>query len=454
MPRYDKCVMKRKLLSLCLLRLSSFVISSLAYEYTPQEVATVVGNSLVKLDSVFINWEGGFTYGGAVTGDGLFQAAQIVDPKVASDWMSALSFYLDRYSSHSSTTTIACDAHQPYGPSNVTRSCGWALANNQSLKWDSWELSTVGDSLGLFPIVYLDRYLYHNGSLQDALVALEAVEKYVFPYHYHLADGTVSRTGGCCAPPPPPSSPNQAPFLWADDQFMGSALIARLSTVRQLASLATRRRWIDHITSMQLHFASYLLDEQDGLSAHGAFVDSNGSILHSCCKWGRANGWGALSRIEILKAIDAEFPHHPLRSRLLRDFESFMQSMIKYQSEDDGRWHQVVNETSTYLETSVTAMMITALANSITKGWLSAEKYSDSLEKAWRGLVKNSINMTDGTVNFVCMGTGIQSNLTGYAERGHNYLDSAPGGVGSVLMACNAMHNYVASKSKSSLTIN
>ena len=34
-----------------------------------------------------------------------------------------------------------------------------------------------------------------------------------------------------------------------------------------------------------------------------------------------------------------------------------------------GRWHQVVNESSTFLETSSTAMMVTSLATGIMHGW-------------------------------------------------------------------------------------
>ena len=35
--------------------------------------------------------------------------------------------------------------------------------------------------------------------------------------------------------------------------------------------------------------------------------------------------------------------------------------MLRFQDQKTGRWHQVINETSTYLETSVT-MMVTAMA--------------------------------------------------------------------------------------------
>ena len=48
-------------------------------------------------------------------------------------------------------------------------------------------------------------------------------------------------------------------------------------------------------------------------------------------------------------------------------------------------------------------------------------------------------NTNNGTVNGVCMGTGIQDNFTQYNERGTDYWQSSPGGVGVVLRACVAI---------------
>ena len=418
--------------------LTTFVIT-VSTTPTPRDVATVVGSSLVQHSHNFLNWEGGFTYGGAVTADGLAAASTIVLSKVSSSWLTTLDEWLDKYAAHDGTTSVPCNQHQPYGASNVTRSCAFNLANNISLNVSEWEWSTVGDSVGSFPLAYLERYLHRNGTVQDVSIARNTVETYVYPYHHHLNDGTVSRTGGCCAPPSKAPA-NDAPFLWADDQFMGLALMARLSAVPGVAKKETQREWIDHVATMQLNYAKYLLDDEDGLSAHGAYVDPTNPdiVLHSCCKWGRANGWGAMSRMEILKAMDTSFPSHPLRSSLLLDFKQFMDAMIAYQT-DDGRWRQVVNETSTYLETSVTAMMVTALATGIERGWLEREKYLSRVMLAWDSLVRNTVNMTSGVVDGVCMGTGIQTNLTGYSKRGTDYFQSAPGGVGSVLLAAAAM---------------
>ena len=48
----------------------------------------------------------------------------------------------------------------------------------------------------------------------------------------------------------------------------------------------------------------YLQDGQDMLSYHG--YDNDGGS-HSCCKWGRGNGWGMMSHMEALACVQ-EFP--------------------------------------------------------------------------------------------------------------------------------------------------
>ena len=41
------------------------------------------------------------------------------------------------------------------------------------------------------------------------------------------------------------------------------------------------------------------------LSYHG--YNNNEGGIHSCCKWGRGNGWGLMSHMEVLASIQ-EFP--------------------------------------------------------------------------------------------------------------------------------------------------
>lgn len=430
---------------------------------TPANVARSVATRLLEDGHTFVNWEGGFSYGGAVTAMGVADAAGLVDNATAEALISSLDVWLDEYLKAPDVAKegIACGSRQPYGPSNKTRSCAWALLNSPTtLPAD--EYGTVGDQLGLFPIAYLERFLERGGSNLDAAVATTAVLEFVRKYPHRIPDQakTISRTGGCCGPAP---KGNSAPYLWADDQFMGLALMSRLSAAAAspipsarkdraneeeespLPTPAVAKALIDTAVTMQLQYSKYLRSSQgtgaDGLSTHGAWVGDDGTLKRSCCKWGRANGWGAMSRAEVLTAMDLSFPKHPMRQNLISDFVDFIDALVAVQDQDDGRWHQLMDMPSTYLETSATAMVVTALAKGVTHGWFSAhriDEYVTSVKLGWGGLLK-TVNIFDGTVTGVCQGTGIMPNSSDYAARPHKFADSAPGGVGFVLIAAAAV---------------
>lgn len=77
----------------------------------------------------------------------------------------------------------------------------------------------------------------------------------------------------------------------------------------------------------------------------------------------------------------------------------------------DGRWHQLVNETSTFLETSATAMITFALATGVNNGWLERSAYDAAIQKGWAAMAAQV--QPDGTVNGICAGTGIMTSVAG-----------------------------------------
>ena len=395
----------------------------------PAEVARAVGQAFLDNELTFINWEGGFQYGPAIVVDGLYDVLDIVDKNVRHAWEVKLSNdILERYYDRRNSN---CSIRFPYGKCTHFRRCAYAILN-VPMPFTDPQFGTVGDLMNLFPIGYLRRYALNNTRYSaDLTLAQSTVEKYVLPYPSRLTtDGTFSRTGGCCVTEPVGRSTSS--FLWADDQYMGLALMARL--VPYLPD-GEAKPLLKVMAQMQQQFVKHMYDtEGDGLIHHGAFVNETES-LRSCCKWGRANGWGAMSHMEILTALE-RYPNHPNRPSVLNSFRAFVDSMLHFQNHETGRWHQVVNESSTFLETSVTAMMTTVLATGIYHGWLS-DAYYDATRLAWNGLLSQI--ESNGTVLNVCMGTGIMPNVAGYNGRGRDYWQSSPGGVGTVLRAAKAM---------------
>ena len=81
---------------------------------------------------------------------------------------------------------------------------GYKILHNESLSYNGssviwpWLLS-IGDNIGLFPVVYGDRQRYSKKDLamltrnQDLYIMQETVDKYILGYPWHLTDGTISR---------------------------------------------------------------------------------------------------------------------------------------------------------------------------------------------------------------------------------------------------------------------
>ena len=83
------------------------------------------------------------------------------------------------------------------------------------------------------------------------------------------------------------------------DCFLPTCLRGRALTLPTAAT-----RYAAETARQQVGFAKRLRDPVDGLNYHGY----NEADAHwSCCKWGRANGWGMLGHAEALQSMQ-EWP--------------------------------------------------------------------------------------------------------------------------------------------------
>ena len=367
----------------------------------PHDTAKRVGDQILLHQEQFLFWG----YGGALIFNGLYQCNATLGLQFA----SSLDKHLGNYKTEKD-------------------SFGYKILHNETIPWSS----AVGDTLGLFPIAYVDRVVLESSNINgynnttDLYLADTVAGKYIIPFPHRLPDGTFSRdTGGSWAG----ETDGNHTFVWVDDMYMGLTLLARLAVILNETTFA------QEVARQELTFAEHLQGE-DGLFYHGY---NDHDKHHSCCKWGRGNGWAMMSHIEALQALK-HFPE--LQGELEKIqlvLKSHSEAIAKYQSAD-GRFHQLVNETWTFLETSSTAMFITSLVRGVVNNWLEYDEYKDVIEKAWKGL---QLAITaNGTVTGVCSGTGIQSNAAAYADRPTSYLNSANGGLGSVLYAAVDMDKF------------
>ncbi len=327
------------------------------------------------------------------------------------------------------------------------QSVAYAVLHNITVPW----AYSIGDTTGLFPIAYLSRAQYKKNTdlaSPDWQLALRVAEQYVLGWPLRLPDGTLSRHAGWAG-----ESDVNASFLWQDDQFMGLTLLSRLARHPALP-LPQRTRYQAAIASQHATFAAHCQDPTLGLYKHG-FNAASGH--HSCCFWGRANGWVMMAHAEVALALASTTPPHTALPNVLHVWGTHATAMAGVHSSgsgsvsgsgsgsgagEDGRWHQVLNDPTTFLETSVTAMSIWSMATGVANGWLEKGVFGGVIVGGWAGVGGAVMGGGQQGVLGICEGTGIGTDVAFYQARETFYNISSPG-LGSVFRAAVAMDVFL-----------
>jgi rhamnogalacturonyl hydrolase YesR len=205
--------------------------------------------------------------------------------------------------------------------------------------------------------------------------------------------------------------------IWADALFMVAPLMAKAG--RYLGD----ESYYDDVLA-QLHgFTERLRDVEVGLYHQGWNWHGPGT---SPGFWGRANGWVALAMTEVLDAIPKSYSG---RAELLNLYQDFTQAIVDHQGAG-GMWHQLLDRSDSYEETSCTGMFMYALARGVQRGWLD-ETDLDVIERGHAGLSR--MISLGGAIDNICPGTPTQSSEQAYFDRGPRRNDAH--GIGPVLLA-------------------
>jgi unsaturated rhamnogalacturonyl hydrolase len=121
------------------------------------------------------------------------------------------------------------------------------------------------------------------------------------------------------------------------------------------------------------HVAS-LQDRRSGLMCH---YDSAEPRIH----WGRGNGWAALGLSDLLRAVPRDVDG---RDQLADSYRRLVESLVAHQT-PGGEWRNVIDDTASFPEASTTALVETAIGQSVRAGDLSAS-YSSVADAAWAGI--------------------------------------------------------------------
>jgi unsaturated rhamnogalacturonyl hydrolase len=115
---------------------------------------------------------------------------------------------------------------------------------------------------------------------------------------------------------------------------------------------------------------------------------------------------------------------------VIEQLQAQVKGITSYQS-GEGFWHQLVDRTDSYLETSATAIYAYCIARAANKGWIDAKAYAPASILAWNA-VTTKIN-EQGQVEGTCVGTGMAFDPAFYYYRPVNVY--AAHGYGPVLLA-------------------
>lgn len=242
--------------------------------------------------------------------------------------------------------------------------------------------------------------------------------KFVATEEYRLKDGTLAR-----------NRPLKN-TLWLDDLYMG------VPAISQMGKLTGDKKYYDDAVKQILQFSARMFNKQLGIYMHGWVEDMND---HPEFHWARANGWALLAMTELLEVLPET---HPGYKTVVQQLQAHIKGLASYQS-GQGLWHQLLDRTDSYLETSATAIYAYCIARAINKGRIDAKTYGPMCLLAWNAI---STKVNDkGQVEGTCVGTGMAFDPAFYYYRPINVF--AAHGYGPVLLAgaevINLLNNYI-----------
>ena len=227
-----------------------------------------------------------------------------------------------------------------------------------------------------------------------------------------------------------PDSPD-GPTIWADDLYMSIPFLVRWSKYKNDPSS------LDDAATQIINYASYLQDK-DGVWFHAYNLNKK---EHTCCKWGRANGWVAVAIAEILSVLPKD---HPKYKEVLNICKEQIDGLIKLQS-PSGLWNQVLNhpELSWGTETSCSAQFTYAIARGINGGWLD-KSYISVVNRSLPSLIDTSRISLEGNILKVSASTSIGDDLNYYNSRDVEIDDQKDRhGSGSMLLALSEVYKLL-----------
>lgn len=255
--------------------------------------------------------------------------------------------------------------------------------------------------------------LYEDTGEEKYKIALERLR-------YHLEWQPRNRVGGFW-------HKRRYPWqMWLDGAYMGAPFYAEYAKTYNESNKS-----FSDIAHQLKTMEKYMRDPETGLMYHGwdesktqRWADPETGL--SPHFWGRAMGWYMMALVDVLDYFPEK---HQDRNEIIAILNRLTDALILFQDQESGTWYQIVNlpeKEGNYLEASVTAMVVYAIAKGVNRGYLD-ENYKQYAEKGYDGILKEFIEVDEnGLVNLtqICAVAGLGGDP--YRDASFEYYVSEP----------------------------
>jgi rhamnogalacturonyl hydrolase YesR len=271
-------------------------------------------------------------------------------------------------------------------------------------RWNRYPNYHALDDCGSISAAMIKTYLKDKN--EDYLEVIDVTADYISNKQLRLEDGTLARHRP------------QYVSIWADDLYMSVPFLVNMGL------LTGDNKYYDDAIKQILQMAERLYIPEKELFDHGWSITSGD--YDPRFYWGRANGWTLMSMAEVLEVVPEGYPG---RDKVLHLYRSMIRSLAGLQN-GSGFWHNMLDKTDTYLETSCTAMFTFSIAKGINEGWIN-HVYGPVALTGWNAIKTNI--WKNGAVDGTCEGTTFAHDNTYYYHRPKSI--HATHGYGPVLYA-------------------
>ena len=189
--------------------------------------------------------------------------------------------------------------------------------------------------------------------------------------------------------------------IWDDTLYMTVLFLAKMGQI------LSREDYIQESIRQFMVHLKYLTDTKTGLFFHGwTFL---GRHHFANALWGRGNSWYTAGLVDYLEFLEG---NEGVKKVLLSALLTQVEALEKCQDES-GLWHTLLDDETSYLETSASCAFAYGIMKAVRMGYLPA-RFAVVGEKALKGVLAQIDE--EGTVGNVSYGTPVFATLQEYRE--------------------------------------